>query len=87
MANLLGVLVVTTPATGSDSSALSQTLKRAASYFQLALAIDPSNSDAKQNLELVLRLRRPGKGKVGRDARAGYGFGRGHAATAIGSGY
>ena len=87
MANLLGVLVVTAPATGSGNTAISQTLQQAATYFQLAIAIDPSNADAKQNLELVLRLRRPGKGTVWRDARSGYGFGRGHATGTTGSGY
>ena len=55
--------------------------------FQTAIVIDPGNIDAKQNLELVLRIRRPGKSKVGRDARAGFGFGRGHGAAAIGNGY
>ena len=28
----------------------------------------------------MLRLQRPGKGKLGRDARSGYGFGRGRGA-------
>ena len=86
-ANLLGVLVVTTPAQGSDKNAITQILVLAREYFQQAIAIDPANLDAKQNLELVLRLQRPGKGKLGRDARSGYGFGRGRAAGAQGSGY
>jgi hypothetical protein len=86
-ANLLGVLVVTTPAPGSDQDAVTQILTRAAQYFQLAISIDPGNFDAKQNLELVLRLQRPGKGKLGRDARSGYGFGRGRGAGTQGSGY
>jgi hypothetical protein len=86
-ANLLGVLVVTTPAPGSDQDAVTQILTRAAQYFQLAIAIDDGNLDAKQNLELVLRLQRPGKGKLGRDARSGYGFGRGRGAGQQGSGY
>ena len=54
-ANLLGVLVVTTPAPGSDKDAITQILTRAAQYFQLAISIDDGNLDAKQNLELVLR--------------------------------
>jgi hypothetical protein len=86
-ANLLGVLVVTTPAPGSDQDAVTQILTRAAQYFQLAISIDDGNLDAKQNLELVLRLQRPGKGKLGRDARSGYGFGRGRGAGQEGTGY
>jgi hypothetical protein len=86
-ANLLGVLVVTTPAPGSDQDAVTQILTNAAKYFQLAIAIDSSNFDAKQNLELVLRLQRPGRGKIGRDARSGYGFGRGRGAGPQGAGY
>jgi hypothetical protein len=86
-ANLLGVLVVTTPAPGSDQDAVTQILTRAAQYFQLAISIDDRNLDAKQNLELVLRLQRPGKGKLGRDARSGYGFGRGRGAGQRGSGF
>ena len=86
-ANLLGVLVVTTPAPGSDKDAVTQILTRAAQYFQLAISIDSGNFDAKQNLELVLRLQRPGKGKLGRDARSGYGFGRGRGAGQQGTGY
>jgi hypothetical protein len=86
-ANLLGVLVVTTPVPGRDTDAIAHVLTRAAQYFQLAIAIDPANFDAKQNLELVLRLQRPGKGKIGRDARAGYGFGRGRGAITKGTGY
>jgi hypothetical protein len=86
-ANLLGVLVVTTPAPGSDQDAVTQILTNAAKYFQLAISIDPNNFEAKQNLELVLRLQRPGRGKIGRDARSGYGFGRGRGAGPQGGGY
>ena len=86
-ANLLGVLVVTTPAPGNDQSAVEQTLTRSAQYFQRAIALDPSNRDAKENLELVLRLTRPGKGRVGHDARAGYGFGKGQGIGNQGGGY
>jgi hypothetical protein len=86
-ANLLGVLVVTTPSIGNDKDAITQLLARSAKLFQLAIAIDPTNADAKQNLELVLRVRRPGKGRLGRDARSGYGFGRGRGIVAEGGGY
>jgi hypothetical protein len=86
-ANLLGVLVITTPAPDTDKAAVKQILVRAKEYFQQSIAIDPGNVDAKQNLELVLRLQRPGKGKFGQDARRGIGFGRGRAAGIAGSGY
>lgn len=86
-ANLLGVLVVTTPAPSHDQGMVMQILKRAEGYFQQSISLDPSNANAKQNLELVLRIVRPGKGRLGRDARAGFGFGRGQGATSQGSGY
>jgi hypothetical protein len=86
-ANLLGVLVVTTPSIASDPSAITQTLTRSAEYFQEAIAIDPGNNDAKENLELVLRLSKPGKGRIGNDARSGYGFGKGQGIGNQGGGY
>jgi hypothetical protein len=86
-ANLLGVLVVTTPSIANDPSAITQTLTRSAEYFQQAIALDPSNNNAKENLELVLRLTRPGKGKIGNDARSGYGFGKGQGIGNQGGGY
>jgi hypothetical protein len=86
-ANLLGVLVVTTPATAEDKGAAEEVLKRATGYFQQAIRIDGGNDDAKMNLELVLRLTKPGKGGFDKDARSGYGFGRGRGATPAGSGY
>jgi hypothetical protein len=84
-ANLLGVLTVTTPV--ADGSALTQTLRRAAEYFQRAIGEDSANYAAKLNLELVLRLQRPGKSRFGKDARGGYGFGRGRGVGVVGSGY
>lgn len=86
-ANLLGVIVVTSNSGTNDPSALTKVLQRAIGLFQRATALDPRNVDAEQNLELVLRLRRPGGGRFGRDARSGYGFGRGRGAGLIGSGY
>jgi hypothetical protein len=86
-ANLLGVLVVTTPTIGSDAGGSTQVLTRAAQFFQQAIALNAANSDAKENLELVLRLKRPGQGRFGHDARSGYGFGRGRGATTAGGGY
>ncbi|HET8895350.1 MAG TPA: hypothetical protein VFM96_14755 [Gaiellaceae bacterium] len=86
-ANLLGVLVVTSPVTSNDPKTLTAIVERAIGYFQLATALDATNVDAEQNLELALRLRRPGGGRFGRDARSGYGFGRGHGTGLVGSGY
>jgi len=86
-ANLLGVLIVTSPVTSNDPKTLQSILRRASGYFQRATALDAGNVDAEQNLELVLRLRKPGGGRFGRDARSGYGFGRGHGTGLIGSGY
>lgn len=86
-ANLLGVLTVTTPVARQDEKAISQILRRSTGYFQRAIALDPGNHDAKQNLELVLRLTKPGGGRLSKDARAGYGFGRGVGSTPVGSGY
>jgi hypothetical protein len=86
-ANLLGVLTVTAPVARQDQGAITQILKRATGYFQHAIALDPANPDAKQNLELVLRLKRPGGSSTSKDARSGYGFGRGRGSTPVGSGY
>jgi hypothetical protein len=86
-ANLLGVLTVTTPVARQDQGAIAQILKRSTGYFQRAIAIDPSTQDAKQNLELVLRLKKPGDSALSKDARSGYGFGRGRGSTPVGSGY
>ena len=84
-ANLLGVLVVTTPTPGNNQ--IGQILKRAAGYFQQAIRIDAGNDEAKLNLELVLRVTKPGKGRFGKDAKVGYGFGRGRGASRPGGGY
>ena len=68
-ANLLGVLVVTTPASAQDKGAVEEILKRAAGYFQQAITIDSGNDDAKMNLEMVLRVTKPGGGRFSKDAR------------------
>jgi hypothetical protein len=86
-ANLLGVLVVTTPTIGGSSGGTSEILTLAAQYFQQAIAFDAGNTGAKENLELVLRIQRPGKGQVGHDARSGYGFGPGRGVAITGGGY
>lgn len=86
-ANLLGVLVITTPIAAGNQTAQIQVIKQSISYFQQAVQLDPGNAAAKQNLELLLRVTRPGKGPRGQDSRAGFGFGRGHGATTLGNGY
>ena len=86
-ANLLGVLVITTPVAGNNQDVVEQTLRQTIDYFQQAIALDPTNAQAKQNLELVLRVTRPGKGPIGKDAHAGFGFGRGHGSAKLGNGY
>jgi hypothetical protein len=85
-ANLLGVIVVTSPLV-TDPQAQAATLKHAAEFFQQAISIDPGNYDAKQNLQLVLLLKKPGHSRIGKDARGGYGFGRGHGVSKSGTGY
>jgi hypothetical protein len=86
-ANLLGVLVITTPISAGSQTAQIQVLKQSIQYFQQAVELDPADAAAKQNLELVLRVTRPGKGPIGKDAHAGFGFGRGHGNTLVGNGY
>ena len=85
-ANLIGVLVVTSPLV-LDPQAQTQTLRRATVYFQQAIGLDSTYYDAKLNLEIVLRLRKPGKSKLNQDARGGYGFGRGRGVKVAGNGY
>jgi hypothetical protein len=86
-ANLLGVLVITTPVSAGSQTAQLAVLKQSIQYFTQAVELDPANAQAKQNLELVLRVTRPGKGPIGQDSHAGFGFGKGHGATRLGSGY
>lgn len=85
-ANLLGVLVVSTPTPG-DRRSHAQTLARAESIFQQAVQLDSANYDAKLNLEVVLRLRRPGKSRLGASAQRAYGFGQGRGVGVTGVGY
>lgn len=86
-ANLLGVLTITTPVPGHDPVVLTQLIKRAEGYFQSAVELDSGNVDAKENLELLLRIVRPGKSRLGQDARTAIGFGLGNAVEPRGSGY
>lgn len=86
-ANLLGVLVITTPGLRQNRDAQILAIKQATQYFQDAIRLDPGDTDAKANLELLLHLIRPGKSRLGKDARAGFGWGRGNASMNLGSGY
>ncbi len=84
-ANLLGVMTITTSAT--TGATLAQVLSRSVSYFQQAIAENPANWPAKVNLELALRLQRPGKSHFGADARGGFGFGGSEGAGPLGGGF
>ena len=56
-------------------------------YFQQAVIEDPTNYDAKLNLELLLRVARPGKSKLDQDARGGFGFGGSNGVGVTGGGF
>lgn len=84
-ANMLGVMTITSPA--SSGATQTQTIERAGLYFAKAIEEDPSNWDAKVNLELLLRLTKPDKSRFGKDARGGYGSGGSHGASGVGGGY
>jgi len=83
-ANLLGVMTATTPA---DSPTQKLTVATATRYFQRAVVEDPTNYDAKLNLELMLRIQRPGKSRLDQDARGGFGFGGANGVGVVGGGY
>ena len=88
-ANLLGVLVITTAsaaAVGNNEAVVPQTLRQTVGYFQQAIALDPSNDDAKQNLELILRSTGPSN-RVIREGGTGFGYGGGHGSSPPGYGY
>jgi hypothetical protein len=84
-ANLLGVMAVTTSA--ADSPTQKATVARAKRYFKLAVVYDPTSYAAKLNLELALRLERPGRSKLDQDARGGFGFGGANGLGVVGGGY
>lgn len=86
-ANLLGVLAITTPVSAGSRTAELTVIKESTRYFQQAVELDPNDTAAKGNLELILRVTRPSKGPIGKDARAGFGFGKGHGAQHVGNGY
>ena len=82
-ANLLGVMTVTAPANSPTQKAEIATAK---AYFQQAVIEDPTNYNAKINLELMLRVARPGKSKLDQDARGGFGFGGSNGVGVVGGG-
>lgn len=85
VANLLGVLTVTTPA--SDAPTQQQTFRRAAGYFQRAIRENPANYAAKLNLELVLRLSKRDRSRFDARAQQIFGVGKGQSAGPGGSGF
>jgi hypothetical protein len=82
-ANLLGYLTVTAPANSPTQKAEIATAK---AYFQRAVIEDPTNYNAKINLELLLRVAHPGKSKLDQDARGGFGFGGANGVGVVGGG-
>jgi hypothetical protein len=82
-ANLLGVMTVTAPANSPTQKAEIATAK---AYFQQAVVEDPTNYNAKINLEVLLRVAHPGKSKLDQDARGGFGFGGSNGVGVVGGG-
>jgi hypothetical protein len=74
-ANLLGILSLTTSA------------PTPAGDFRQAIMLDPSNAQAKQNLELTLRLAVAERPPQRRRVRTGNGFGHGRDSARTGNGY
>ena len=87
VANLLGVLALLTP---PDEAERAQVVRAAASAFRRAVVLDPTNDEAKFNLESILRLvaddRNRGRGGGGSAGQEGTEFG-GAAVSRRGSGY
>lgn len=83
-ANLLGYMTVTQPA---DSPTQKAEIATATAYFRRAVVEDPANYAAKLNLELLLRIGRPGKSRIDQDARGGFGFGGANGVGAVGGGF
>jgi hypothetical protein len=82
-ANLLGVMTVNAP---ENSATQKEEIATATRYFQQAVIADPTNYDAKINLELLLRVAHPGKNTLDQDARGGFGFGGANGVGAVGGG-
>jgi len=82
-ANMLGVMTVTAPA---SSPTQKSEISFATHYFKQAVIDDPRNNDAKLNLELLLRIKHPGKNRLDQDARGGFGFGGANGVGVVGGG-
>lgn len=85
---LLGVLLLATPVPNAEEQLAA--LKAAVTNLQEAIALDPTNSDAKYNLEFALRQRRGGLSASGSAAPNPSGSSsttRGAATGPPGSGY
>jgi hypothetical protein len=82
-ANLLGVMTVEAP---ENSATQKEEIGTAVRYFAQAVRDDPTNYDAKLNLELLLRVAHPGKDKLDQDARGGFGFGGANGVGVVGGG-
>jgi len=82
-ANLLGVMTVTAP---ENSATQKKEIATGVRYFAQAVVDDPTNYDAKLNLELLLRIAHPGKNKLDQDARGGFGFGGANGVGVVGGG-
>ena len=82
-ANMLGVMTVTAPESSPTQKA---EIAAATHYFKQAVIDDPKNNDAKLNLELLLRIKHPGKNRLDQDARGGFGFGGANGVGVVGGG-
>lgn len=82
-ANLLGVMTVEAP---ENSSTQKEEIATALRYFTQAVRADPTNYDAKLNLELLLRVAHPGRNRLDQDARGGFGYGGANGVGAVGGG-
>jgi hypothetical protein len=83
-ANILGVMTVTAP---ENSATQKEEIASAVRYFAQAVIDDPTNYDAKINLELLLRIAHPGRNKLDQDARGGFGFGGANGVGVVGGGF
>lgn len=82
-ANLLGVMTVNAP---ENTATQKEEIASARRFFQQAVIADPTNYDAKLNLELLLRIAHPGKNSLDQDARGGFGFGGANGVGVVGGG-
>ena len=84
-ANLLGVMAITTTATNKARGSrgfLAMRVRLPARRHR-----KPGELGSEGDLELVLRLKRPGKSHFGTDAHGGFGFGGSEGASPEGGGF